>query len=136
MKQLFALLAAAMLLTGCKKTMERIAEDMVVKAMTDGQWKVTTFTQNGTDITASFTGYKFQYHKNKTVDAYKDGSIERTGTWDGDASIMTTWASFPGAPNPLSLVNGAWNITDSGWTYVKATQTNGTEVKTMRLDKL
>ena len=75
MKQLFALLAAAMLLTGCKKTMERIAEDMVVKAMTDGQWKVTTFTQNGTDITASFTGYKFQYHKNKTVDAYKDSGV-------------------------------------------------------------
>jgi hypothetical protein len=108
MKQLFALLGAVMLLTGCNKAIEKIAEDMVIKAMTDGQWKVTTFTQNGTDITADFTGYKFQYHKNKTVDAYKDGSIERTGTWD----------------------------TDSGWTYVKATQTNGTEVKTMRLDKL
>ena len=48
---------------------------------------------------------------------------------------MTTWADFPGSPNPISLINGTWNITKSGWTYVEATQINGTEVKTLRLDK-
>lgn len=108
---------------------------MIVNAMTSGQWVVTSFTLNGNNITSDFTGYKFQYYKNKTVDAYKNGTVERSGTWDGNGTTMTTWASFPGAPNPLSHVNGAWNITDSGWTYVKATQTNGTETKTMRLDK-
>lgn len=108
---------------------------MVVKAMTDGQWVVTRFTQNGTDITTDFSGYKFQYYKNKTVDAIKNGTVERSGTWDGNASAMTTWASFPGATHPLSLINGSWNITNSGWTYVEATQTIGTEVKTLRLDK-
>lgn len=116
--------------------MERIAEDMVVKAMTDGQWVITNFTVNGTDITTDFTGYKFQYYSNRTVDAFKNSALERTGTWDGDANTMTTWASFPGAPNPISLINGSWLINDSDWTFVEATQTNGSEVKTMRLEKL
>jgi len=135
MKRLIPLFCIMILLGSCDKAVEKIGEDLVIKAMTDGQWKVTKFTQNSTDITASFSGYKFQYYSNKTVDAILNGTTERTGVWDGNASTMTTSANFAGAPNPISLINGTWNITDSGWTYVEAKQTNGTEVKTLRLDK-
>ena len=129
------LLFIVIFLGSCKKTAEKIGEDLVIKAMTDGQWKITKFTQNSTDITSSFSGYKFQYYSNKTVDAILNGVKERTGNWDGNASAQTTWADFPGSPTPISLINGTWNITKSGWTYVEAMQTNGTEVKTLRLDK-
>jgi hypothetical protein len=135
MKKLIPLLFIIILLGSCKKTAEKIGEDLVVKAMTDGQWKITKFTQNSTDITSNFSGYKFQYYSNKTVDAILNGVKERSGNWDGNASAMTTWADFPGSQAPISLINGTWNITDSGWTYVEAKQTNGTEVKTLRLDK-
>jgi len=104
--------------------------------MTDGQWAITSFTLNGTNITSDFNGYKFQYYSNKTVDAIKNGSVEKTGTWDGNANAMTTSANFPSATNPLLMINGSWNIINSSWTYVTATQTVGTDVKTMRLDKL
>lgn len=104
--------------------------------MTDGQWKVTSFTQNGTDITSSFSTYKFQYYKDRTVDAINNGVVEKKGTWNGDASTMTTSAQFIGAANPLVLINGDWHIDNNGWTYVVATQTIGSETKTMRLDKL
>jgi hypothetical protein len=135
MKKLFTLFTLLILFSGCKKAVENIAEDLVIKAMTDGQWVITSFTQNGMDITSSFSGYKFQYYSNRTVDAIKNGVTERTGNWDGNATNMTTWANFPGAPNPISLINGTWNITRNSWTYVEASQTNGTEVKTLRLDK-
>ncbi|HKC35497.1 MAG TPA: hypothetical protein VKB95_05515 [Chitinophagaceae bacterium] len=135
MKRLIALFLIIFALGSCKKTAEKIGEDLVIKAMTDGQWKITKFIQNSTDITSSFSGYKFQYYSNKTVDAILNGVKERSGNWDGNATTMTTWADFPGAPNPISLINGTWNITDSGWTYVEATQTVGSEVKTLRLDK-
>lgn len=135
MKQLITLLLCFIILGSCKKTAEKIGEDLVVKAMTDGQWVITKFTQNGTDITSSFSGYKFQYYSNKTVDAILNGVKDRTGNWDGNATAMTTWADFPGASSPISLINGTWNITNSGWTFVEATQINGTEVKTLRLDK-
>lgn len=135
MKKLYTLFLLVLILGSCKKTAEKIGEDLVIKAMTDGQWKVTKFTQNGTDITTSFSGYKFQYYANKTVDAILNGSTERTGVWDGNASAMTTWADFPGAPNPISLINGTWNITKNSWTYVEATQASGGNTKTLRLDK-
>jgi hypothetical protein len=135
MKRLIALFSLIIFLGSCKKTAEKVGEDLVIKAMTDGQWKITKFIQNGTDITSSFSNYKFQYYSNKTVDAILNGTTERTGSWDGDASAMTTYANFPGATNPISLINGTWNITNNGWTYVEATQTNSGETKTLRLDK-
>lgn len=137
MKKFFSLfIFTLILLPGCKKAIENIGEDLVIQAMTNGQWVLTKFTQNGTNITSDFAAYKFQYHKNRTVDAIKNGSIEFTGSWDANASNLTTWANFPGASNPIILINGTWNITKNSWTYVEGTQTNGTEVKTLRLDKL
>lgn len=104
--------------------------------MTDGQWGITSFTQNGTDITASFANYRFKYYSNKTVDAINNGTVEKTGNWDGDAASMTTSANFVSPAFPLSLINGNWQITRNSWTYVEATQTSGSETKTMRLDKM
>lgn len=136
MKRLFIFLIAVLALSGCKKAIEKIAEDMVIKAMTDGQWIITSFTQNGNDITTDFSGYKFKYYENRTVDAIKNDILERTGTWNGDAATMTTSANFTGAPNPIALINGSWKITNSTWTTVEANQTNGTEVKTLKLKKI
>ena len=122
-------------LAGCKKTIDNVQEDLVIKAMTDGRWIVTNFTLNATNITADFTTYKFKYYSNKTVDAIKNGTVEKTGTWDGNAATMTTSANFTGAVYPLTLINGSWQIVRNGWTYVEATQTIGSDTKTMRLDK-
>jgi hypothetical protein len=136
MKKILIITSLLFMLTGCKKLVEEIQQDLVIKAMTDGQWKITSFTQNGNDITTDFSTYKFQYYSNKTVDAINNGSVEKTGTWDGNASTMTTSANFTGAVSPLSLINGSWKITNNSWTFVEANQTVGAETKTMRLDKL
>ncbi|HEV7780035.1 MAG TPA: hypothetical protein VGO58_02160 [Chitinophagaceae bacterium] len=131
-----AAFALIILLTGCKKTKEAIQEDLVIKAMTDGKWKVSIFTLNGINITADFAPYRFKYYSNKTVDAINNTTVERTGSWDGDASNMTTSAQFTGATYPLILINGSWHIDRNSWTYVEASQTiPGGDTKTMRLDK-
>jgi hypothetical protein len=136
MKAINLLILSFILFTSCKKTKEQLAEDAVISAMTNGQWTMTKFTVNGTNITTDFTGYKFQYYKDRTVDAIKNGVVEKKGNWDADALARTTQANFTNASDPLLLINGTWNITDSGWTYVEATQTVGSTVKTLRLDKL
>lgn len=136
MKRFFVFTALIFLLAGCKKALENKAEDLVIKALTDGQWHITNFVNNGTNITADFANYKFQYYSNKTVDAIKNGTVEKTGTWDGDATAMTTYANFIAPAYPLNLINGTWHIDRNSWTYVEATQTIGTETKMMRLDKL
>jgi hypothetical protein len=136
MKKFAVIIVVLTLLSGCKKAAQNIQEDLVIQAMTDGYWAITSFSQNGNNITSDFTGYKFKYYSNRTVDAIKNGTLDKTGSWDGDAATMTTWANFDNVTNPLSLINGSWHIDDNGWTYVVATQVNGSETKTMRLDKL
>ncbi len=136
MKKIIPIFFLITFFSGCKKAIENKQQDLVIQAMTNGQWQITSFTLNSSNITSDFTGYKFQYHSNKTVDAIKNGAVVKTGTWDGNATTMTTSADFPAAVNPLLYINGSWNIINSSWTYVVASQTVGATVKNMRLDKL
>jgi len=136
MKQLTLIIIVSLLLPSCQKTIEKKAEDAIIKAMTDGRWVITNFTTSGTDITPDFMDYKFQYYSDYTVSAIKNGQVEKTGTWQGDAVAMTITANFANAINPIALLNGTWHITDNSWTYVRATMTVGTEVRTLRLDKV
>ena len=122
-------------LSSCKKAVENQLNDIIIKSMSDGQWVVTSFKDNGTDKTSDFSGYKFQYHTNKTVDAIKNGVLELRGNWDGNALEKTTWASFPGTSLPLTLLNGSWKISNNTWTYVVASQTTGSVTKSFRLEK-
>jgi hypothetical protein len=135
MKPIVVSLLFVFLLSGCKKAIEEKQKDLVIQAMTNGQWIITNFVYNGTTKTDDFNGYKFQYYSNKTVDAIKIGLVEKTGTWDGDALSMTTWANFD-AGAPLNMINGSWHIDNSSWTFVLASQNIGGDTKIMRLDKL
>ncbi len=123
------------LLAGCKKTIEKKAEDLVIKAMTDGQWVITSFTHNGSNITSDFSPFKFQYYSNRTVDAINNGVVEKTGNWDGNATTLTITANFTNASYPLTLINGSWHIDNNSWTFVVASQNVGSETKSLRLEK-
>ena len=135
MKKIIVFAVFLFFLGGCKKSIQQIQQDLVIQAMTDGYWKITNFTRNGTDITADYSAYKFKYYSNKTVDAIKNGTVEITGNWDGSATAMTTYANFSSPPYPIDLINGTWHINNNSWTFVLATQTVGSETRVMRLDK-
>jgi hypothetical protein len=135
MKKSFLIIISVLLLAGCKRAIKDVAENAILNAMTDGQWAVTSFTTNGTDITTDFSSYRFQYFRNYNVDAIKNGTVEKTGSWQADPAAMNISANFTNVTDPLLLINGTWHITDNSWTYVKATMTIGTEVRTLRLDK-
>ena len=120
------------ILMGCVKKKE---EAMVANAMTNGQWKVTNFKKGAADVTTDFSTYLFQFKTNYTVDAINNGTIEKTGSWNADASAQTITSTFPNAANPIVLLNGTWQITNNSWTWVEATQTVNGEVQILRLDK-
>jgi hypothetical protein len=135
MRTILPLLLLVILFSGCKKAIQKMQEDAIISAMTDGEWKVTSFKIDDTFYTDDFTNYRFKYYADKTVDAKLNGTVVMTGTWDGDAETMTTTANFTGATTPLSHINGSWHIDNNSWTYVLASQA-GSSFKVMRLDKL
>lgn len=135
MRKAIAIVAFFLLFTGCKKTIEKLKENAVIDAMTEGQWVVKKFVKDGTTVTSDFATYKFQFYSNKTVDAIKSGTVENTGTWDGDVNTMTITANFSNAALPLTLLNGNWHIDNNSWTFVVASQNSATETKSLRLEK-
>jgi hypothetical protein len=136
MNKILTALVTVVTLTSCKKTVEKLQENAVIKAMTDGQWIVTNFVKDSSVITSDFNGYKFQFYSNYTVDAIKNNVVEKTGTWQGDASAMTITANFTNVTVALSLLNGVWHIDNNSWTFVVASQNTVNEKKLLRLEKL
>lgn len=122
-------------LLSCQKFKETIQEDLAIKAMTDGQWRVTKFSQVSVDKSLDFAGYLFQFHANNTVDAIANGVTEKTGNWQADPVNRTITSTFTNAPPTLLLLNGTWNITKNGWNHVEANQTVNGNIYQLRLDK-
>jgi hypothetical protein len=135
MKNVLVAVLVLMGLSSCKKFVESVQEDLVVKAMTDGQWRVTSFKRDNNDVTAGFSTYTFQFRQDKTVEAINSGAVESRGTWNGNAENKTIASNFNNAAAILMLLNGTWQITNNSWTFVEATQTVNNEVRTLRLDK-
>jgi hypothetical protein len=135
MKKLVLLILPVLFLISCKKTVEKAQEKAVIDAMTTGFWKVTKFEKGATDVKGSFLPYKFQFKDNNTVDAINNNTTERTGSWKGDTNALTIEANFGNVGEPLLLLNGVWKITNSGWNFVEANRTEGTELRILRLDK-
>lgn len=124
-------------LFSCKKTIEKIQTNLVIEAMTTGQWKIVSFKDGSTDMAQDFAPYSFQFKTNLTVDAIKNNMVETSGTWNADADAKTISSNFNiQAMNPIPYLNGTWKITNNSWTFVEANQdVNGT-LRTLRLEKL
>jgi hypothetical protein len=140
MKILLVTITLFLLTTGCKKiikkTQEQIAEDLIVKAMTEGQWIVLSYN-DGTEYVSEFTDYKFQFKTNRTVDAVKNSAVESTGTWQGDGYKQEITADYPSSATvTLQRLDGVWKIAASTWTSVRATQTINGKLTTLELKKL
>jgi hypothetical protein len=126
--------------SGCntkEKIVEQQQETLLMMAVTNGQWAVTIFHKGAADVTADFAGYKFQFRNNYTVDAIRNGTVEKTGTWAaaGNVQAQTMTANFANSVHPLILLNGSWNIISTTWTSVEASMMINSEIYTIRLDK-
>ncbi|MDB5195639.1 MAG: hypothetical protein JWP88_9 [Flaviaesturariibacter sp.] len=135
MKNAYFFLLAVLSLTSCQKFIEKKQEEAALAVVTTGQWKVTSFTKGGESKSALFTSYTFQFQPNETVDAIKNGMVEKTGSWKVDIAAQSIISAFSGVTEPLSLLNGTYRITNSSTTTVDASQTVNGEVWTLHMDK-
>lgn len=96
----------------CKKYIQKQEQNALEAVVTTGQWYVSGYKQNDSDITASFSGYLFKFDANNTVTGTL-GTTSVTGQWSDNISARTVTANFPGAAAPLVYLNEVWTITDS-----------------------
>jgi hypothetical protein len=97
----------------CKKFIEQQEENAIIDLVTKGTWRVTGYMDHQTvNLTDSFSGYSFQFNKDKTVYGVKYGQ-QTNGTWAADVANQSITSNFPSATSPISLLNHTWTITDS-----------------------
>jgi len=101
-----------LLLLSCKKYIQKQEQNALEAVVTNGQWYVSGYKQNDSDITASFSGYLFKFDANNTVTGTL-GTTSSSGQWSDNISARTVTANFPGAAAPLVYLNETWTITDS-----------------------
>jgi hypothetical protein len=135
MRTLLLLLMVFGTLSCVKKIKQEAETNIIVEIMTNGRWKVSNYMKGGSDLTQSFSPYLFQFKSDNTVDALNNGLVEKSGTWTGDANAQTIASNFPNTTDPLVLLNGTWQLTNTGLTFVQASQTVSGEQRTLRLDK-
>lgn len=103
----------------CKKAIENKQRDLLIEAITNGEWQVHQYVEGTVDITVQFTGYSFQFEEKGAVYAKYSGSTV-DGIWAGDINNYSINSQFPTAADPVKKLNGVWKLTDSYWDYVEA----------------
>jgi hypothetical protein len=124
---------ALMLSTSCKKAIEKKVEDMVMDAITSGEWIVEQYKEGDANISNLFLNYYFKFNSNGTITGTINGSAS-DGTWEPNTTDFTIFTDFPTATDPVKKLNGLWKIKDSDWDYVKAEMptANGTKLLILR----
>ena len=133
LKPLILVGCLALLTMSCKKAIEKKAQDMVMDAITHGEWVVEQYFEGSNNLSSQFLEYRFKFNEDKSLIG-TTSSTSTEGTWNPNLSAYTITADFPSAGDPLKKLNGLWTIKDSGWDYVKADMqtTDGTKLLILR----
>lgn len=118
----------------CKKLIDQKKQNTIMDAITNGIWVVDYYLEGSNDISASFTGYEFQFKNDGTVTGTASGN-STAGTWSGNASNYSITSNFPSAIDPVKKLNGIWLIKDSYWDYVEAEMTTSSGKNILHLSK-
>jgi hypothetical protein len=123
----------SLLSMSCKKAFEKKVQDLVMDAITHGEWLVEQYVEGSNNLSSPFLDYRFKFNEDGTLIGTAN-STSTEGTWNPNLSDYTITADFPTAADPLKKLNGLWKIKDSGWDYVKAEMqtTDGTRLLILR----
>jgi hypothetical protein len=118
----------------CKKAIEKKAQDMVMEAITSGEWIVEQYFEGSNNLSNQFQDYYFRFNSDGTLTGTVNSNVTN-GTWTPNISDYTINSEFPTAVDPLKKLNGVWKLKDSDWDYVKAEMTTSDGTKLLILRK-
>jgi|JI10StandDraft_1071094.scaffolds.fasta_scaffold422622_2 hypothetical protein len=127
MKTLSKLLVIAglfmMAFASCKKDDNSSSPSSSV--VTQGQWKVTLFSENGVVETSKFSNYVFTFNSNGTVSAVRSGSTVN-GSWsdgndDSQHKLILNFAS----PADFTEISDDWHILQESSSKIELEDVSG-----------
>jgi hypothetical protein len=125
-------LILSFLFNSCSK--EKIEQNIIVDAVTNGRWLVTQFSEAGTEVSLEFAPFEFQFFENGIVQAF-NGSTITTGNWTANVDARTITSTFPGTNTTLNRLNDTWKIFNSSLTLVEANPLNTSRIAYLKMNK-
>lgn len=125
------LLASA--LHGCSSNDK---DDNPPGAVTSGSWRVSTFSERGSDETGDFSGYTFTFSAGGEARAVK-GGVSKTGSWSmsGSTRFNIDFGAKTDANKPLGELTDDWKIISISSTQIKLTDDNPSSAEFLTFTK-
>lgn len=104
--------------------------------VTSGIWRVSTFSERGSDETGDFSGWIFQFSANGQLSANK-GGVAKTGTWSMNNSSRFNIDLGPktDANKPLGELTDDWKVISVTNTQIKLTDDNASSAEFLTFTK-
>lgn len=131
--QSYVFIAASSFLLACSSNDNN---DNAPGGVTSGNWRVSTFSERGSDETGDFSGWTFQFAANGQLSASKSGA-GKTGTWSMNNNTRFNIDLGPktDANEPLGELTDDWKIISVSNTQIKLTDDNTSSAEFLTFTK-
>ncbi len=127
-KIFFLLLAGTFILTACSKDDDNNnsgASAAVATSLKSGNWRITSFVENGTDRTTNFSSFTFTFGNSGAVTAV-NSVLTATGTWttgtdDSKHKLVLAFSS----PALFDEISEDWEIVSQSSTQISLRHVSG-----------
>lgn len=102
-------------------------------------FRVALATDNGTDITAQYTGFLFKMIKNTYYDGpftATNGATVYSGTWSSNEDYSKLVITLPTAPPTFAFLIREWRFTDKTFPTLKLAPWGSTEPDVLHMERL
>lgn len=99
----------------------------VINTMTQGTWRVTTFSEDDTDHTNDFSNYDFTFASSGVLTA-TNGSVQNTGVWSVTAEDSSSSLDFNigfSSPATFAEITEDWQILERTSSKLRLQHTSG-----------
>ncbi|WP_341842334.1 hypothetical protein [Chitinophaga caseinilytica] len=133
MRKICLLLLWVSVLHGCSSNDNN---DNSPGAVTSGSWRVSTFSERGSDETGDFAGYTFTFSANGQALAVK-GGVSKAGSWSmsGSSRFNVDFGAKSDANKPLGELTDDWKIISVSGTQIKLTDDNPSSAEFLTFTK-
>lgn len=138
------LISIMLLLMSCSKSAieakaisaaQQYFEDNVLNS----NFRVELATDNGTDLTAQYTGYLFKLLKNTSYDGpltATNGATVYTGTWACNEDYSKLVITLPAGPTSFLFLSREWKFTKKSFPIMELAPWGTTEPDVLHMERL
>lgn len=139
------LFAIILLLSSCKKIAEAIQpsqsalQQYFEENILNRDFTVHLATDNGADLTAQFSGYKFKLTKNTLLDGpmtATNSTNTYTGTWNCNDDYSKLVITLPATVSTFGFINREWRFTKKTFPIMELAPWGTTDPKVLHMERL